>query len=150
MLIFLIKTTQQQKNNFLFIIKPQELSVKSTSPPSAPCLPEHAASDSLLLDRAAADRALDFYLPNTTALQLSSSALLTVPNRARLQTALILASDLLRCAGVKASEAGNGLSGRQRDRILSMINMVDMARCYVDTSLDTLTSSWELNTRRTD
>ncbi|WP_416199376.1 hypothetical protein [Pseudomonas helleri] len=57
---------------------------------------------------------------------------------------------MLRCAGVKANEAGNGLSGRQRDRMLSMINMVDMARCYVDTSLDTLTSSWELNTRRTD
>ncbi|WP_085983207.1 DUF6124 family protein [Pseudomonas psychrophila] len=46
------------------------------------------------------------------------------------------ASDLLRCAGASASEVGNGLNGQQRDLVLSVAHLVELAKAYVDKSLD--------------
>ena len=117
--------------------------MKKTSPPSLPATPEDAASNVLLLDRAAANRALDFYLPNSENLQFSASAITTFQDSANLQAALSHASDLLRCAEALAIEAGNGLSGMQRDMVLSVMDIVEMAKRYVDTSLDGLTASWD-------
>ena len=48
------------------------------------------------------------------------------------------ASDLLRCMGATASEAGNGLHGAQRDVVLSIVHLAELARAYVDKSLDCL------------
>ncbi|MGE8348842.1 DUF6124 family protein [Pseudomonas helleri] len=50
------------------------------------------------------------------------------------------ASDLLRCAGASASEAGNGLSGHPRHLVLSVMHLVELANAYVDKSLDGLTT----------
>ena len=50
--------------------------------------------------------------------------------------ALAQASDLLRCAVASASEAGDGLCGLARDRVLSVMHLVELARAYVDKSLD--------------
>nr|WP_143007114.1 DUF3077 domain-containing protein [Pseudomonas lundensis] len=50
------------------------------------------------------------------------------------------ASDLLRCAGASASEAGNGLSGHTRHLVLSVMHLVELAREHVDKSLDGLTT----------
>lgn len=122
--------------------------MKKTPLPPLPVTPEDSASDALLLDRAAADRALDFYLPNTAALQFSASAITTIQDSANLQTALSRASDLLRGAGALANEAGHDLNGMQRDLVLSVMDMLEMAKRYVDTSLDGLTASWELTPRQ--
>ena len=45
---------------------------------------------------------------------------------------------MLRCAGACANEAGNGLSGPARDLVLSVMHLVELAKGYVDKSLDTL------------
>ncbi|WP_272942647.1 DUF6124 family protein [Pseudomonas psychrophila] len=50
------------------------------------------------------------------------------------------ASDLLRCAGASACEAGNGLSGHARHLVLSAMHLVELAKAYVDKSLDGLTT----------
>ena len=54
------------------------------------------------------------------------------------EAALAQASDLLRCMGASASEAGNGLSGMQRDLVLSIAYLAELAKAYVDRSLDSL------------
>ena len=41
-------------------------------------------------------------------------------------------------AGASASEAGKGLSGLQRDLVLSVTHLVELAKAYVDKSLDGL------------
>ena len=57
---------------------------------------------------------------------------------AEAEAALAQASDLLRCMGATASEAGNGLHGAQRDVVLSIVHLAELARAYVDKSLDCL------------
>ena len=61
-----------------------------------------------------------------------------IPGSVNLEAALAQASDLLRCAGASASEAGKGLSGLQRDLVLSVMHLAELAKGYVDKSLDTL------------
>ncbi len=125
-----------------------ELPVKKTSPTAIDAAPKDSTSDLLLLDRAAADRALDFYLSDTAQLHLSASAITTLKDSVNLQAALGCASDLLHCAGRSANEVSNALSGVQRDHALLLINMVETARQYIESSLDGLKSSWESAPKR--
>ena len=106
--------------------------------PDPPALPQHAAAecDSLSLDRAATDRALDFYLLDSKPPRHVDSATYAIPDSVNLEAALAQASDLLRCAVASASEAGDGLCGPARDRVLSVMHLVELARAYVDKSLD--------------
>ena len=67
-----------------------------------------------------------------------SMAMFAIPSSVNSEAALAQASDLLRCAGASASEAGNGLSGVQRDLVLSVAHLVELAKAYVDKSLDGL------------
>ena len=94
--------------------------------------------DSLSLDRAAARRALDYYLHDHKPARPISTAIFAIPDSVNLEAALAQASDLLRCAGACANEAGNGLSGPARDLVLSVMHLVELAKGYVDKSLDTL------------
>ena len=104
-------------------------------PPSF-TLQDAAQCDPLSLDRAAADRALNDYLQGRLPARPISTVMFTIPNSVNLEAALAQASDLLRCAGASASEAGNGLSGVQRDQVLSVTHLVELAKAYVDKSLD--------------
>ena len=98
---------------------------------AAPCVAQ-------LLDRAAANRALDYYLLDFKPPRQVATVTYAIPDSVDLEAALAQASDLLRCAGVCANEAGNGLSGPARDLVLSVMHLVELAKGYVDTSLDTL------------
>ena len=89
-----------------------------------------ASNDELLKDRAAARRALSHYLPGNTARHPSIDV----------ENAWVHASDLLRCASVSAVEASSNLDGTQRDWVLSVLYLVDMARTQVDLSLSSLTA----------
>ena len=40
--------------------------------------------------------------------------------------------------GASASEAGNGLSGTQRELVLSIAYLAELAKAYVDKPLDSL------------
>ena len=102
-----------------------------TLPDAAGCTPES-------LDRAAANRALDYYLTDHRPVRIAGSCTYAIPSGVNLEAALAQASDLLRCAGASASEAGNGLSGHTRDLVLSVMHLVELAKGYVDKSLDTL------------
>ncbi|MEZ2875427.1 hypothetical protein ACBQ28_09785 [Pseudomonas lundensis] len=51
------------------------------------------------------------------------------------------ASDLLRCAGASANEVGNGMPGATRDLVMSIGHVVELAKAYVDKSLDGLTTN---------
>ena len=105
--------------------------------PDPPALPLDAAdSHDPLLDRAAVERALNYYLQDHLPARPTSTAMFAIPNSVNLEAALAQASDLLRCAGASASEAGNGLSGAQRDLVLSVTHLVELAKAYVDKSLD--------------
>ena len=108
--------------------------------PDPPVLPlqDAAQCDSQSLDRAAADRALDFYLQDHKPARPMSMAMFAIPSSVNSEAALAQASDLLRCAGACANEAGNGLSGPARDLVLSTLHLVELAKGYVDKSLDTL------------
>ena len=97
-----------------------------------------ADSNDPLLDRAATDRALNDYLQNHKPVRPMGTAMLAIPHSVNSEAALAQASDLLRCAGACANEAGNGLSGPSRDLVLSVMHLVELARGYVDKSLDTL------------
>ena len=66
------------------------------------------------------------------------TAMFAIPASVNSEAALAQASDLLRCAGACANEAGNGLSGPARDLVLSVMHLVELAKGYVDKSLDTL------------
>ena len=92
------------------------------------------------LDRAAADRALDYYLLDFKPPRQEVMVTYTIPDSVNLEAALAQASDLLRCAGASANEAGKGLSGLQRDLVLSVTHLVELAKAYVDKSLDGLTT----------
>ena len=87
-----------------------------------------APINDLLNDRAAFARALGHYLRDKPA-----------PGVER-EDALVQTSSLLRCASVSAVEASNHLEGTQRDLVLSVLHLVDMARTHVDTSLKGLTA----------
>lgn len=124
--------------------------MKKTSPASIDFVPEGSAIDTLVLDRAAADRALDFYLPDTSLLDVSPSAITTLKDSANLQAALSCASDLLRCAARSANEVSNALKGVQRDLALQIINRVEKARQHIENSLAGLKASWEMIPGQTD
>ena len=66
------------------------------------------------------------------------AAMYAIPHSVNSEAALAQASDLLRCAGACANEAGNGLSGPSCDLVLSVIHLVELTKGYVDKSLDTL------------
>ncbi|MCT8954861.1 DUF3077 domain-containing protein [Pseudomonas lundensis] len=100
---------------------------------AAPCDPQ-------LLDRAAANRALDYYLHGHKPSRPVDTTTYAIANSVNLEAALAQASDLLRCAGASATEAGNGMSGPARDLVLSITHLVALAKAYVDKSLDSLTT----------
>ncbi|MEE8875124.1 DUF6124 family protein [Pseudomonas helleri] len=108
--------------------------------PPIPTLQDAAQCDALSLDRAATDRALDYYLLNHKPPRHVDQATYAIPDSVNLEAALAQASDLLRCAGASASEAGNGLSGHPRHLVLSVMHLVELAKAYVDKSLDGLTT----------
>jgi len=110
--------------------------------PDPPALSPHIAAqcDELSLDRAATDRALNFYLQEPKPPRHVDQATYAIPDSVNLEAALAQASDLLRCAGASASEAGNGLSGHARSLVLSSMHLVELAKAYVDKSLDGLTT----------
>ena len=99
-----------------------------------------AQCDAQSLDRAAADRALDYYLLDFKPPRQEVMVTYTIPDSVNLEAALAQASDLLRCAGASACEAGNGLSGHARSLVLSSMHLVELAKAYVDKSLDGLTT----------
>ena len=107
--------------------------------PDPPVSPLDAAdSHDPLLDRIATVRALNYYLQNHKPFRPVGMALYAIPDSVNSEAALAQASDLLRCAGACANEAGNGLSGPARDWVLSVMHLVELAKGYVDKSLDTL------------
>ena len=91
-----------------------------------------------MLDRAAVERAINYYLQNHKPYRPIGTAMLAIPHSVNSEAALAQASDLLRCAGACANEAENGLSGPSRDLVLSVMHLVELAKGYVDKSLDTL------------
>ena len=110
--------------------------------PDPPVCPRNAAeSNNPLLDRVATERALNHYLQGHKPFRPLGTAMFAIPHSVNSEAALAQASDLLRCAGVCANEAGNGLSGPARDLVLSTMHLVELARCYVDKSLDTLVTN---------
>ena len=109
-----------------------------TPDPPSFTLHDAAQCDAQSLDRAAADRALDHYLLPPKPLCPAGMPMYAIPDSVNLEAALAQASDLLRCAGASASEAGKGLSGLQRDLVLSVTHLVELAKAYVDKSLDGL------------
>jgi hypothetical protein len=118
-----------------------ELFMKKIVPdPPAFTLPDAAGCTPESLDRAAANRALDYYLTDHRPVRIAGSCTYAIPNSVNLEAALAQASDLLRCAGASASEAGNGLSGHTRHLVLSVMHLVELAREHVDKSLDGLTT----------
>ena len=105
--------------------------------PDPPAVPLAAAgSNEPLLDRAATERALNFYLQGHKPVRPMGTAMYAIPDSVNSEAALAQASDLLRCAVASASEAGDGLCGLARDRVLSVMHLVELARAYVDKSLD--------------
>ena len=93
-----------------------------------------------MLDRAAVERAINYYLQNHKPYRPIGTAIFAIPDSVNSEAALAQASDLLRCAGASANEAGKGLSGLQRDLVLSVTHLVELAKAYVDKSLDGLTT----------
>ena len=108
-------------------------------PPSF-TLQDAAQCDTQLLDRAATDRALNYYLQDHKPSRHVDTATYAIHDSVNFEAALAQASDLLRCAGASASEAGNGLSGHARSLVLSSMHLVELAKAYVDKSLDGLTT----------
>ncbi|MFP3514882.1 DUF3077 domain-containing protein [Pseudomonas sp. SIMBA_077] len=108
-------------------------------PPALPVL-DTAQYETSLLDRAAADRALDYYLPDLKPARPVAAVTYEIPDSVNLEAALAQASDLLRCAGASAHEVGNGMPGAARDLVMSIGHLVELAKAYVDKSLDGLTT----------
>ena len=108
--------------------------------PDPPIFTPHDAAlcDAQSLDRAAANRALDYYLLDFKPPRQEVMVTYAIPDSVNLEAALAQASDLLRCMVASASEAGNGLSGNQRDVVLSIGHLAELAKTFVDTSLDRL------------
>ena len=89
--------------------------------------------DTLLLDRDAANRALDFYLSDTPPLANTTSAIIATHDGVSLKAALAHASDVLR-------QAGATLNGLPKEQLVSVMHLIEMAKSCVDTSLDRLIS----------
>ena len=106
-------------------------------PPSSG-LSDAAECLALSLDRAAAERALNYYLNDHQPARPVGTATYAIPDSVNLEAALAQASDLLRCMGSTAREAGNGLNGSPRDLVLSIVHLAELAKAYVDKSLDCL------------
>ena len=116
-----------------------ELFMKKIVPdPPAFTLPDAAGCTPESLDRAAANRALDYYLTDHKPACSAGSSTYAISSSVNLEAALAQASDLLRCMGATASEAGNGLNGSPRDVVLSIVHLAELAKAYVDKSLDCL------------
>ena len=109
---------------------------KITPDPPLFTLQDAAPCDSQSLDRAAAERALRYYRLDLKPTWHTGTHPYAAPSSVNLEAALAQASDLLRCAVASASEAGDGLCGLARDRVLSVMHLVELARAYVDKSLD--------------
>ena len=107
-------------------------------PPSFTLQDDAAQCDSQSLDRAAADRALNYYLQDHKPIRHVDTATYAICDSVNFEAALAQASDLLRCMGATASEAGNGLNGSPRDVVLSIVHLAELAKAYVDKSLDCL------------
>ena len=110
--------------------------------PDPPTSTPHDAAEctSQLLDRAATDRALNYYLHDHKPAREVGTATYAIHDSVNLEAALAQTSDLLRCMVASASEAGNGLSGHSRDLVLSILHLAELAKAYVDKSLDGLTT----------
>ena len=106
--------------------------------PPASTLHDAAQCASELLDRAAAERALNHYLQHQKPHRPVENCTYAIHDSVNLEAALVQASDLLRCMRASASEAGNGLSGIQHDLVLSIVHLAELAKAYVDKSLDGL------------
>ncbi len=91
-----------------------------------------------LLDRAATERAFNDNRQNHAPAHPVGNAPYAAHESVNFEAALAQASDLLRCMGASASEAGNGLSGTQRELVLSIAYLAEQAKAYVDKSLDSL------------
>lgn len=52
-----------------------------------------------------------------------------------LESSLIRASELLRCASATAYENGDNLTGMHRDLAYSVMHLVDLAKAMIDRSL---------------
>ena len=113
---------------------------KITPDPPSFTLQDAAQCEALSLDRAATERALDYYLHDHKPPRHVDQATYAIPDNVNVEAALAQASDLLRCAGASASEAGNGLSGHAHSLVLSSMHLVELAKAYVDKSLDGLTT----------
>ena len=87
----------------------------------------------LVLDRDAANRAVDFYLSDMPPLANSTPAILATHDGVTLKAVLAHASDVLRQAGV-------ALNGLPKEQMISVMHLIDMAKSCVDTSLDKLVS----------
>lgn len=88
--------------------------------------------EALLLDRDAANRALDFYLSDTSSSANSTAAIIASHDGASLKAALAHASDVLRQAGA--------LNGLPKEQQVSVMHLIEMAKSCVDTSLNRLIS----------
>ncbi|WP_019408516.1 DUF6124 family protein [Pseudomonas psychrophila] len=106
--------------------------------PPASTQQDAAECTSPLLDRAATDRALNYYLHDHKPAREVGTTTYAIHDSVNLEAALAQASDLLRCMVASASEAGNGLSGIPRDLVLSIMHLAELAKAYVDKSLDRL------------
>ena len=89
--------------------------------------------DALLLDRDAANRALDFYLSDTPPLAKTTSPIIATHDGVKLKATLAHASDVLR-------QAGGALNGLPNEQLISVMHLMEMAKSCVDTSLDRLIS----------
>lgn len=52
-----------------------------------------------------------------------------------LESSLVQACELLRCASATAYESGDNLTGTHRDLAFSVVHLIEMARVMVDRSL---------------
>ena len=87
--------------------------------------------DALLLDRDAANRALDFYLSDTPPLAKMTSAIIASHDGVKLKATLAHASQVLR-------QAGGTLHGLPNEELISVMHLIEVAQSCVDTSLDRL------------
>ncbi|MCF3193202.1 DUF3077 domain-containing protein [Pseudomonas bubulae] len=100
--------------------------IRANPDPPLLALQDAEQCDSQLLDRAAVRRALDYYLHDHKPARPISTAIFAIPDSVNSEAALAQASDLLRCAVASASEAGDGLCGPARDRVLSVMHLVEL------------------------
>ena len=117
----------------------KKLSPTSSTDTARDCVPSTTTDltamtyKALLLDRDAANRAVDFYLSDMPPLSNSTPAIIATHDGITLKAALAHASDVLR-------QAGAALNGLPKEQMISVMHLIDMAKSCVDTSLDKLVS----------